>query len=253
MRDWMPHSESSVRGARKIGYVDAAPTPSLIMVDSRELDSELVALLARRDDVALWCERLPVGDYRVENGIVVERKTAADLGASFGDGRIFAQAAALKRADVRPLLLVEERGQSPPRRWRSALQTLSAMWYLPVLWTRGPPESADLLVRLSRAWLRDTREHWLRPRRARPDDDARRLAFLCGIPGVGPGRARRLLRAFGSAAGACRATREELRRVEGIGPKCADRMRAFLDDDDGASRVREPLYAFRSSPVCRLS
>ena len=42
-----------------------------------------------------------------------------------------------------------------------------------------------------------------------------------GLPGVGRGRARKLLQHFGTPAAVMRASAEELGRVPGIGPKVA--------------------------------
>ena len=49
---------------------------------------------------------------------------------------------------------------------------------------------------------------------------------LEGIPGIGPGRRRALLRTFGSLSGVRRATREELTKV--VGTKAADAVLGFF-------------------------
>jgi excinuclease ABC subunit C len=49
---------------------------------------------------------------------------------------------------------------------------------------------------------------------------------LDDIPGIGPGRRRALLRAFGSVTGVRRATREELTKV--VGTKGADAILGFF-------------------------
>jgi DNA processing protein len=52
-----------------------------------------------------------------------------------------------------------------------------------------------------------------------PNDELLDTLRLCLVPGVGPIIRRRLMERFGSAAAALAATRDQLRGVEGVGPK----------------------------------
>jgi ERCC4-type nuclease len=52
-------------------------------------------------------EHLAVGDYWIDRGIVVERKSYADFALSLADGRLFPQAARLARCPHRPVVLLE--------------------------------------------------------------------------------------------------------------------------------------------------
>lgn len=221
----------------------AAGTPVRIVVDHRERGGDVAAALAARSDTTVTWAQLQAGDYRVEDAMVVERKTHADLAASLADGRLLAQAARLKRGPLRPLLVVVGDAPVPPAVLRR-VQSISVMWYLPVLWARDGAECAEMLVSWARTWLRDTREHWLRPRRRRPTDDPQRLGFLCGLPGIGPVLARRLLDRFGSPGAACAASPEELALVAGIGPRRAERIREFLDRGQGEAMIREASPAY---------
>jgi len=67
----------------------------------------LLDLLQKSDDFAVHLERLAVGDYVIDGGIVVEWKTYTDFATSLVDGRLFPQAAALARSPHRPVLLLE--------------------------------------------------------------------------------------------------------------------------------------------------
>jgi len=51
--------------------------------------------------------RLDVGDYYIDGGIVIERKTYADFAMSLTEGRLFPQAAALVRSPHRPVVLLD--------------------------------------------------------------------------------------------------------------------------------------------------
>jgi len=86
-----------------------------------------------------------------------------------------------------------------------------------------PPTSPALLL-IQR--IRDEAHRFAvtfhRARRAKRD----LTSELDGIPGIGPGRRRALLRAFGSLTGVRRATREELTRV--VGARAADAVLGFF-------------------------
>ena len=89
------------------------------------------------------------------------------------------------------------------------------------------------------------------PPAAPPDDAERRaLVALSLVPGVGAGRARALVAAFGSAAAALRAPAGRLVRVDGVGRATAEAVRAGADEravDDQfqrAARVGARLVAF---------
>ena len=62
-------------------------------------------------DVQLECPT--VGDYSIDDRVVVERKTYADFATSLVDGRLFPQAAALARCSYRPVILLEGPTPSP--------------------------------------------------------------------------------------------------------------------------------------------
>jgi ERCC4-type nuclease len=203
--------------------------PVRIVCDRRECRGALYAALRERSDVDLFLARLQFGDFVVEGRFTVERKTAADLLLSLQTGRIFRQVAGMKRHTTRPLLLVErgglQVGATVAPSVRGLLASLSAMWYLPVLWTADAAESAELLVTLGRLWVRDRRETWAPPPRTmrRPADP--RVPLLLNIPGLGPAIARRLLARFGTIRALAAASPGELAVVDGVGSK---RARAIL-------------------------
>ncbi len=123
-----------------------------------------------------------------------------------------------------------------------------------------------LAKRLEELWLPDRSEPIILPRSSqglflmqRMRDEAHRVAIgyqrrtrkrstrsaLHDIPGLGPERAKALLRAFGSVAAIRRATPDDLQQVKGIGPDLAERIVRALGasetapDEMLASEVRE--------------
>jgi ERCC4-type nuclease len=79
-----------------------------LLVDSAERHAALVEIARRSDDFTVHIEHLAVGDYWIDRGIVVERKSFADFALSLADGRLFPQAAKLARCSHRPVVLLEK-------------------------------------------------------------------------------------------------------------------------------------------------
>lgn len=82
-----------------------------VIADDREPADGVVARLRQHPDVTLRSERLPVGDYLVDDGLLFERKTLPDLVQPIKDGRLFSQALRLGQARQRTALVLEGRGR----------------------------------------------------------------------------------------------------------------------------------------------
>lgn len=63
-----------------------------IIMDHREGQSDMYQALQSFKDVSVSIEHLPLGDYKVNNCLLFERKTFRDFAASIKDGRLFSQA-----------------------------------------------------------------------------------------------------------------------------------------------------------------
>lgn len=61
----------------------------------------------QRLGVRIVIEPLPAGDYRVQGGALVERKTVADLHGSLARGRLWSQVGRVRDAAVLPFLFIE--------------------------------------------------------------------------------------------------------------------------------------------------
>lgn len=85
-----------------------------IAVDTFERRSGVVEALAA-SGVEVEIGRLPIGDYDVGNGVLVERKTVADLHLSIERGRLWRQIGALRRLARLPYLIIEGPSSTPDR------------------------------------------------------------------------------------------------------------------------------------------
>lgn len=212
-------------------------------IDSREEPSGIPRLLQERLGSRVRIRALPVGDYAAGE-LGIERKTSIDLVRSIADGRAFDQARRLSRAYPRAALIVE--GLFPPpacdgreEAYLAALSQLSWAFGLHVFPTRFPRDSAVLIERFVEAEFDriSSPQVSIDPRRFRKPRHAtdRRLFLLQGFFGVGPERARNLLRAFGSLRSVFGAPIEAWREVPGIGPRLARQMHDLLSEgwEDG--------------------
>ena len=214
--------------------VDAAGSRRYrLRVDVSERNAALLDLARECGDFDIQMERLAVGDYHIDGGIVVERKTYADFATSLADGRLFPQAAALARSPHRPVVILE--GPKPPQMpdvhphaLKGAMVSLAVMWRLPVIHARDPEDSLRILQFLARQLARAhpgvLRRYDRKPKRLA----SRKLYMLQGLPGVGPALANRLLLQFGSVAHVVTADPSLLMQVRGIGPRKADQIRTLV-------------------------
>ena len=63
--------------------------PIHIIADDRECKSEVINSLLQIEDVEVSISRLSMGDYKIDNRLIVERKTLKDFAVSIIDGRFF--------------------------------------------------------------------------------------------------------------------------------------------------------------------
>jgi ERCC4-type nuclease len=185
-------------------------------------------------DVHLATARLRVGDYRVEEAMLFERKTCRDFAASLVDHRLFRQAARLASAGEPGILILE--GHADDLRdcgvRREALQgamiTVSVGFGLSVLRSRDPAETARILRYAGWQKRRMSQGAFSRAGCRPKGRRKRQLYILQSLPHVGPARAARLIEAFGSVENVFLAEVEELSRVDGIGRATARAIRSLV-------------------------
>jgi len=207
-----------------------------IVVDDRESAGPVLAALQQRADVLTRVERLPVGDYQVDDSLLFERKTLLDLVASIKDGRLFSQGLRLANAPLRAALILEGRAQDLAQchmrreAIQGALVNLTLFLGIPLLRSMDAEETARLMLFAARQARVRAVGALPRPGR-RPRGKARvQSRVLQGLPGIGPERARRLLEQFGSVEAIMAAPADALAAVPGIGPTTAGSIRWAVED-----------------------
>ncbi len=210
--------------------------PVRIVADFRERGSGVPERLAGNPEVALGLEPLAVGDYRVAEMALFERKTVADFARSLVDGRLFRQALHLAAQPLPATILLE--GETPKEgpiegvdrhAWQGAIASLSIIFRIPVIPTRDIEETADVLryaaFQLTRVGTHAPPRFGSRPKGRRK----RQLFILQGLPGIGPGRAEHLLDRFGSVERVMTAAEKDLADTPGIGRAIARAIREAVE------------------------
>ncbi len=212
-------------------------SPINIIADDREHKSEVIKSLMGIENVEVCIQRLAIGDYQVDNRVIVERKTLKDFAISIIDGRLFKQMIRLANSNFMGVLILEgtaidtvDLGMTRAA-MQGALITVSLILGIPVLRSKDTSETAKLIVFIARQIESmaggGMQRHGYRPKTKRK----RQLFILQGLPGVGPEKAERLLARFGSVEAAISASSNELQAVDGIGKNIADKIKLAVSEE----------------------
>ena len=229
--------------------ITAANDASLIAVlmDNREPLELMHQAMAEAGGLAPEIGHLSVGDYLIDNTLLVERKTHPDLVQSIINGRLFHQAHRLAVSGY-PVLMILEGGQADLQpsnmTWESiqgALVTVTVFFHIPVLHTSSPKQTVQTFLyaaKQHRSVATDAlARHGRRPKRKA----ALQSHILQGLPGIGPKRARALLERFGSVEEIMKASTEQLKEIEGIGDHGAQRIRWAVEEATADYAEQEAL------------
>jgi ERCC4-type nuclease len=202
-----------------------------ITADDREQKSGVIQFLSVIEHVNVSIRRLSIGDYRIDNRLIVERKTLRDFAISIIDGRLFKQTIRLTNSNLMGVLIIEGTNRDTAHlgitreAMQGALITVSMVLGIPVLRAIDAAETAKLLVFMTRQ-INHLANDGIQRHGYRPKNKRKRQVFILqGLPGIGYERAVRLLDTFGCVEGVISASSEELQMVEGIGKKIADKIR----------------------------
>jgi Fanconi anemia group M protein len=177
--------------------------------------------------------RLHAGDYDLGCGVVVERKSVADLHLSLQQGRLWGQLGRLRATARRPYVLVEgvhlDDGPQAAGAIRGACLGVIGQG-IPLLRSTSRDDSV-LWLQLLAARVHGVRIGRDRPsyaQRLKPPETLVREAMLAAVPGISVTGARALLERFGSVAAVIGAEEDELLRVPGIGQKRVGALRSAV-------------------------
>lgn len=199
-----------------------------IQIDSAEFGSKVPRYLAALDTVTCETVDLPIADY-VFAGAAVERKSAADFLASIRDRRLFSQAEMMAATFESSVLILEGRLDDLQHKFEDeaitgALSWLCCLKAITVMPSRDEEHTARIIARMAMHRTNglgyEVALHANKPT-ALP---VMQRFVVEALPGIGGGRALKLLKHFGSVQAVFNATAEQLAQVPGVGPKVAAKI-----------------------------
>jgi Fanconi anemia group M protein len=168
--------------------------------------------------------------------VAVERKTTNDFISSIIDHRLFKQIGELKDNFEAPVIMIEgddlfhKDRKMNPNAIRGALASVAIEYSLPLIWTRTPLESAEMLFSIAkREQFHMKRCVGVRGKKRRRSENQEQEFLIAGLPHINSTIAKRLLKHFGSPSKIFSADETELKRIEGIGTKKAKDIKKILD------------------------
>lgn len=189
------------------------------------------ALRAEGFDVEV--ARLAAGDYDLGAGVLVERKTVADLHLTLTQGRLWDQIGRLRQAARLPYLLIEggnlDAGTIPPAALRGACLAVNGQG-VALLRTTDATDTV-LWLRLLAQRVNGARLGRDRPtyaQRLKPPSGLASEAMIAAVPGISVRSARALLERFGSVSAVIAAEDKEWMAVPGIGAARVASLRAAI-------------------------
>lgn len=204
-----------------------------IVADQRERNSELNRILEDRAEVEV--KTLPVGDYIVSDRIAIERKTVGDFQSSILNGRIFEQVKRLKDYYTHPIIIIEGADDDfllGKNIFIGAVVSMYVDYDSTVMFSESPSETAELILSIAKHEQRDEKRR-ISLKGASKLRSIRdyQISIMGNMPGIGPKLAESMLRHFKNVRNIVNANKEELMKVEKIGPKKAEGIREVLEEE----------------------
>lgn len=202
-----------------------------IIADNREKSSGLPNLLSVKG-IDVKMHQLSVGDYIIDNDIIIERKTNIDFVQSIITGRLFNQCARLRKTGMIPLIIVEgnpfeTRHNLKPEAIKGALLAVSLSWQIPIIRSSGKEDTVRLIIMAAKQQINPPT--FIHRTGKKPKKVQRQQHyFIESMPGVGHELAQRLLTHFSTIKKIVTANVSSLEKVEGIGKMKATKLYEFF-------------------------
>lgn len=191
-------------GPKRRDWFPSAGEMVTLVADAAQKGNAILEALGDKK-VRLVYANLQVGDYQITDNVYVTYMTSDAFMRGLTDKRLYRQVLELKRATPEPVLLVEgpnvyEVDGANPYLINGALAFISVLNRIPVLFSEGPEESADLLFMAT-----NQMQFGLGYEVHAEDQKARKREFreiqqdvLAALPGIGPNAAKALIKQHGS-------------------------------------------------------
>ncbi|MBS3091315.1 hypothetical protein J4217_02615 [Candidatus Pacearchaeota archaeon] len=186
-----------------------------IIIDNREKNSLVISELINLG-TEIELKQLQIADYLV-NDVAVERKTINDLQSSIINKRIFSQLKDLKQYRQNLLIVEGDIEYSPvfihENAFRGFLLSIALEYQIPIIFTKNEQDTAKYLLVLAKQTK--NKESSLRESQTFKSKRDQIQFILEGFPGVGPIKAKALIKKFKSIKNIVNATEKELNNILG--------------------------------------
>ncbi|MHA1792110.1 MAG: ERCC4 domain-containing protein [Promethearchaeota archaeon] len=184
------------------GKINDEKTARVVM-DNREPAN--IRKWLEEEGIAVDVKRLDVGDYLIEPGVIIERKSGNDLTSSIMDNRLFEQVNRLFETGASPVLILEDFSSIFKNTGMRSSSIFGALVYLawrfkiPVIPARNWADTALILKRFAlRVQVQDDDPILARSVPKLMTIEERKAFILEGMIKVGPKTAKKLIEIFGN-------------------------------------------------------
>lgn len=205
-----------------------------IVVDSRELRSNVAKKLYELG-AEIQSEPLEIGDFLLSNEVAVERKTVDDFLQSIIDGRLFTQLSQMVKCFPKPVLIVEgdediyNLRMIHPNAIRAAISAVAVDFRVPIINSQSEEETALFLYTIAkREQIEQNKSINIRGEKKPLSDKFLQEYLVAGLPGIGVGIARNLLKHLKTVEKVFTANEKELEEVPKIGKHKAKKIREII-------------------------
>ena len=194
-----------------------------IIIDHREKNSLVPAILIKLG-AEIEFKHLEVGDY-ITKDVIIERKTISDLKSSIINKRIIKQIHQLKQQKAQILLLIEGiseydlyEGLMHENALRGFILSTALNYQIPIIFSQDYEDTAKYLHVLAKKPENKSPISLLEKRIPKSLKEQKQF-IIEGFPGIGPVKARKLLKKFKTIKNIINAPKEELEKVLGKNSK----------------------------------
>jgi len=213
-----------------------------LKIDFREQRSGVVEEIEKHaDKISYELVTLPVGDYLLEDKIIIERKTLSDFLVSIKNGRIFQQAYRIAQSGKNGLIILEgnksmvDSSSMSRKAVQGALIHLELFIGIPVIRSLNIQETLVLMVDILHQCQQQQLPRIKRIISGNPGirinkKQRQKLFLIQNLPGIGTKKGLALLKSFSTIENIMNSSQEDLTKVKGIGKKLAERIYAILHE-----------------------
>ncbi len=206
-----------------------------IIVDNREKSSGVPEMLTT-EGVNVSFMQLSIGDYMIDDEIIIERKTNEDFANSIINGRLFDQCARMVKTGMRSLFIVEGnpfliKSNISVDAIKGAWLSVSLSWQIPIVNATDKKDTVGFIITAAKQQLFPY--EFIRKKGKKPKTKPNlQQSALQSFPNVGPVLAQRLLKQFGSIKNIVELSEKSLANVEGIGKTKAKMLLDFFKSEE---------------------